>query len=443
MSTALSIIAVFLLTFGTAYFVAQEFAYVSADRIELARQAAAGDKRAASAVRVMERLSFMLSAAQVGITVTALLVGFIAEPAFAQLLRPALEWAGLPEAAVSGIAIGVAFVVATVIQMVLGELFPKNLALAKAESMAKTLAASTHVYLAVSGPVIRLFDGAANRVLRWVGIQPVEELHHGATLEELGHIIDEAQEQGELPPHLSDVLGRALSFGEHTAGEAMVPRPDVVSIQASAPAEDVIALIRTHGHSNYPVLGETTDDVVGVVGVRELMRAPRQLVAKSTAGDLARLPFMVPDSLALLPLVRRMQERVDEFACVVDEYGGLAGIITLEDIAEELVGEIEDESDEEGVQATLVDGWWELDAGLRVDEATGYTGVELPESEDYDTVGGLIVAKLGRLAQPGDTLTIDVSPHDDEPRRIQFEVVSVARRVPERIRLREAVEVQR
>jgi CBS domain containing-hemolysin-like protein len=160
------------------------------------------------------------------------------------------------------------------------------------------------------------------------------------------------------------------------------------------------------------------------------------------AGDLARLPFLVPDSLALLPLTRRMEERDDEFACVVDEYGGLAGIITLEDIAEELVGEIEDESDREAVSATLVDGWWELDAGLRVDEATAYTGIELPESEDYDTVGGLIAAELGRLAEPGDHLTIDLPRSGDEVERVQIEVVSVERRVAERIRLRAVVEVQ-
>ncbi|WP_205857534.1 transporter associated domain-containing protein, partial [Phytoactinopolyspora endophytica] len=195
------------------------------------------------------------------------------------------------------------------------------------------------------------------------------------------------------------------------------------------------------GHSNYPVLGETTDDIVGVVGVRELMRLPHHMIASSTAGDIARLALVIPDSMALLPLVKRMQERDDEFACVLDEYGGLAGIITLEDIAEELVGEIEDETDEEAVPAVLVDGWWELDAGLRVDEASAYTGVELPESEDYDTVGGLILAELGRLAQPGDALALEL-PRGDEMQRIQIDVVTVARRVPERVRLREAVEVQ-
>lgn len=442
MSAVFGVAAVFLLTLGTAYFVAQEFAYVSADRIELSRQAVAGDKRADQAVKVMSRLSFMLSAAQIGITVTALLVGFIAEPAIAQLVRPVLELAGLPTSAVPGVAIAIAFGLATVIQMVLGELFPKNLALAKAETLAKALAPSTQVYLAVSGPLIRLFDSAANRLLRFVGIQPVEELHHGATLEELGHIIDEAGAYGALSPQLSAVLGRAVSFTEHTAGEAMVPRPDTIGVRATEPAVAVVELIREHGHSHYPVLGATTDDVVGVVGVRELMRVPHHRIGRLTAADVAREPLLVPDSLALLPLVHRMRERDDEFACVVDEYGGLAGIVTLEDIAEELVGEIEDESDSATVSAIFADGWWELDAGLRVDEATAYTGIDLPESSAYETVAGLIIAELGHLAETGEALTVEMPHPRGMPRRIQIEVVSVARRVPEWIRLREVVEVE-
>ncbi|SCE58919.1 protein of unknown function DUF21, partial [Streptomyces sp. Termitarium-T10T-6] len=172
---------VFVLTAGTGYFVAQEFAYVSADRLTLSREAAAGDKRAARAVKVLERLSFMLSGAQLGITVTGLIVGFLAEPSVSTLLRPALSGTGVPDSVVSGISVVLSFVVATVIQMVLGELAPKNLALAVPERMAKSLAASTLIYLRAVGPVIRIFDSAANRLLRRIGIEPVEELHHGAT----------------------------------------------------------------------------------------------------------------------------------------------------------------------------------------------------------------------------------------------------------------------
>ncbi|MFI7692977.1 CNNM domain-containing protein [Nonomuraea sp. NPDC049655] len=185
MSVALGLVAIVLLTLATGYFVAQEFAYVSADRLALSQRAAAGDKKAAKAVKVMERLSFMLSGAQLGITVTALIVGFIARPALAELIAPALEAAGVPQAAIGGIALGIGFALATVIQMVLGELAPKNLALARPEPLARALAGSTLVYLAIAGPVVKLFDTAANRLLRAVGIEPVEELHHGATLDDL------------------------------------------------------------------------------------------------------------------------------------------------------------------------------------------------------------------------------------------------------------------
>jgi CBS domain containing-hemolysin-like protein len=438
MSTVLGILAVFLLTLGTGYFVTCEFAYVSADRVELSRQAKAGDHGAAAALRVMRRLSFMLSAAQVGITVTALIVGAIAEPALAQAVRPAVEAAGIPDFAVRGIALAIGFSLATVIQMVLGELAPKNLALAKSETLAKRLAPSVVVYLAVAGPLVRLFDESANWLLRRIGIEPVEELHHGATLEELGHIIGESREStehGTLSDRLSELLERALSFTLRTAGEVMVPRPDVVHVPASSAPEDLLEVIADHGHSHYPVLGEGTDEVVGVVGVRELTRVPTGAVPGLPVADLARPPLLVPDTIHLPALVEQMEEHGEEFACVLDEYGGLAGIVTFEDIAEELVGEIADENDAEVVVATEEAGWWEVDAGRRIDEVATYTGLRLPESDDYETVAGMIVTTLGRFAEPGDRLTVG-RVAGDRTMRVEVEVLSVARHVPERVRLR-------
>jgi CBS domain containing-hemolysin-like protein len=428
MSAAVGILAVVVLTAGTGYFVAQEFAYMSADRVELARQAAAGDRRAASAIRVMARLSFMLSAAQVGITVTGIVVGFVAEPAFSQALRPVLSALGLSEAGVSAVSVTTGFVVTIAVQMVLGELFPKNLAIATPEALAKALAGSTLVYLAVSGPVVRLFDNSATWILRTVGIEPAEQLHHGANLEELGHVIDEAEAHGSLPPLLSGVLGRALTFSDRTAGEAMVPRPDVVRTHARDPVDAVLDLVATRGYSHYPVHGAGTDDVVGVVGVRELLHVAQEAASTTAVADIARPALLVPDSLPLPAVVDLMRERNDEFACVMDEYGGLAGIITLEDVAEELVGEITDENDADVPPAVRVDEWWELDAGMRVDEAASHTGLELPGSDDYDTVSGMIIAELGRFAEPGDRLVL--------PAGVEIAVVSLARHVPELVRLR-------
>src|SRR6478736_3990838 len=216
----LGVLSVFVLTAGTGYFVAQEFAYVSADRLALAREAEAGDRKAARALTVLGRLSFMLSGAQLGITVV------------------------------------LAFVLATVVQMVLGELAPKNLAIAVPERLAKALAGSTLAYLKVVGPVVRIFDGAANKLLRKVGIEPVEELHHGATLEELGHLIGESHEQGQLPRGTAELVDHALEFSERTLHAVMVPRADAVFVRKDATAAEAIGLIGRHGHSNYPVLGD-------------------------------------------------------------------------------------------------------------------------------------------------------------------------------------------
>ncbi|MFE7762768.1 hemolysin family protein [Streptomyces sp. NPDC057438] len=430
-NAVLGLLAVLVLTAGTGYFVAQEFAYVSADRLALAREAAAGDRRAARALTVLERLSFMLSGAQLGITVTGLVVGFIAEPSVSALLEPALTGVGVPQGAVGGISVVLAFTAATVVQMVLGELAPKNLALAVPERLAKSLAASTLAYLKVVGPLVHVFDGAANRLLRKVGIEPVEELHHGATLEELGHLIGESHEQGELPKDTAELLDHALEFSERTLDEVMVPRVAAVFVREDASAAEAVALIARHGHSNYPVLGDHPDDVTGVLGVRELMRLPAGPLTATTAGALARRPLLLPDTLPLPDAVTRMREQDDEFAVVLDEHGGLAGIVTYEDIAEELVGDIADESDTVTELAVADGTGWLVDAGRRLDEVADATGVDLPEEEDYDTVAGLVVDRLGRFPAIGDRLAVDLP----DGGRAVIDVTTLDRHVPGRVRL--------
>ncbi|MFI1482406.1 hemolysin family protein [Streptomyces sp. NPDC020747] len=438
-NAVLGLLAVFVLTAGTGYFVAQEFAYVSADRLALAREAEAGNRKAARALKVLERLSFMLSGAQLGITVTGLVVGFIAEPSVSALLKPALTGIGVPEGAVGGISVVLAFVGATVVQMVLGELAPKNLAIAVPERLAKALAPSTLAYLKVVGPLVRVFDGAANRLLRKVGIEPVEELHHGATLEELGHLIGESHEQGELPKDTADLIDHALEFSERTLDEVMVPRVDAVFVRKDAGATEAVDLIGRHGHSNYPVLGDHPDDVTGVLGVRELMRLPAGRLTGITAGALARRPLLLPDTLPLSEAVGQMRERDDEFAVVLDEHGGVAGIVTYEDIAEELVGDIADESDTVTELAVADAGGWLVDAGRRLDEIAEATGIDLPEEEDYDTVAGLIVDRLGRFPAIGDRLTVELPGGG----RAVIDVRTLDRHVPERVRLERLPAVDR
>ncbi|RKN53598.1 CBS domain-containing protein, partial [Streptomyces klenkii] len=291
--------------------------------------------------------------------------------------------------------------------------------------------ASTLLYLKAAGPVIRVFDASANRLLRRLGIEPLEELHHGATLEELGHLIGDSHERGQLPHATAELLDHALGFSERTLAEVMVPRVDVASVRASEPASEVVGLISTYGHSHYLVIGDRVDDIVGVVGVRELMRVAPERVTRRTAGALARRPLLLPDTLPLPGAVEQMQAADEEFAVVLDEYGGLAGIVTLEDIAEELVGEIADESDLVVEWAVRDGGGWLLDAGRRVDEVAQATGVPLPEDDAFETVAGLVIDRAGRFPQAGDVIEVDLG----EGAVARLEVLSLDRRVPARIRL--------
>ncbi|GAA2428899.1 hemolysin family protein [Actinomadura vinacea] len=431
LTASLGILAVFVLTAATGYFVAQEFAFVAADRARLTEAADRGDIAARRALKVIGRLSFMLSGAQLGITMTTLVVGFIAKPALAELIEPLLRVAGVPRGATGAIALATGFVLATLIQMLLGELFPKNLALARAEQLARTLAASTLVYLAVFGPIIRLFDRSAEKLLRAVGVEPVEELHSGATLEELGEIIGRSHSAGLLPADLSGLLDRALSFGDRTADEVMVPRPQIDALPGDATVAELTALIAATGHTNYPVYGQDVDDVIGVAGAREV--ADDTLDLSAPIRGIARPALLVPGSQPLYGVIEQMRDTGEEFACVVDEYGGLAGILTFEDVAEELVGEITDETDAaEAAPTAAADGSWVVDAGLRVDEVGRLTGLALPEGEAYDTLGGLVMARLRRLPAPADRTTIDL----DDDTQVELEVVTVRRRVPDEVRLR-------
>ncbi|MEV4567210.1 hemolysin family protein [Nonomuraea sp. NPDC049419] len=438
MSAYLGLLALLLLTAATGYFVAQEFAFVAADRSLLREQAAAGDTSAEKALQVTSRLSFMLSGAQLGITVTALLVGFLAEPAIASLVRPWLTDLGLPDAMITGISVAAGVFVATVVQMVFGELAPKNLGIARPEQVAKFLARSTLAYLAIVGPVVKLFDSAATGLLRRVGIEPVEEVEHGATPEELSRIIAESTQAGELPARLSDLLERALEFGDRTAEEIMVPRPRVVVLRASQPISDLLAVMQDCGHSRYPVVTEE-GDVAGVTGVRELLTTG---VETGTIAAITRPALLVPDSLPLPVVLDRMRTARDDIACVIDEYGGLAGVITIEDLAEELVGELVDENDPEPQGAVEHPGGvWEVPGHLRLDEVERATGLALPQSDDYDTLAGLVLAKLGRMPDQGDKVTVPMTQEtdpfadDQEETLAELTVMSLHRRVPEWVRL--------
>ncbi|GAA1789940.1 HlyC/CorC family transporter [Planosporangium flavigriseum] len=420
------------LTAATGYFVAQEFAYVAVDRAKLRQLADGGDEPARRALRVTGRLSFMLSGAQLGITVTALLVGFVAEPYLGAGLANLLDTAGVPTAVSLPLSVAAALLFATVVQMVLGELAPKNLAIARPETLARALGRSTLAYLAVAGPVIRLFDVAATRLLRRIGVEPVEELPTGATAEELERIVADARAGGHLDDETSRLLARGLEFRQHTAGQVMTPRVDVHTVRVDEPATRVVDLLDT-GHSRFPVLGDhSVDDIVGVIGINDVLALSPAERAATPVARVATPALLLPESLPLPAVLDRLRGEHRQLACVLDEYGAFAGVITLEDIAEELVGQILDEDDpaEPGV-LRRPDGAWLVPGRWRVDEVADATGVQLPEGEHYDTIAGLVMTLLGRVPQPGDRAEVTLpATGDDATPRVTLEVVAVARHVP-------------
>jgi len=430
-----------VLTVATGYFVAQEFGYVAVDRGRLRTLADRGDPAAARALRVTSRLSFMLSGAQLGITVTALLVGYVAEPYLGAGLSELLGGVGVPPAASLTISVGLALIISTVVQMVLGELAPKNLALARAETLARALSRSTLIYLAVAGPLIRMFDIAANRLLRRVGIEPIEELPSGATAEDLGQIIAESRQEGHLDSAMSTLLDRGLHFRQLTAGEAMVPRVDVHTVRVDAPLTGLVELLDT-GHSRFPVHGsDGVDDLVGIASIADVLTVPPSRRAVTTVAAVMVPPLLVPETLPLPAVLDRLRKGHRQLACVVDEYGGFAGVITLEDIAEELVGPIRDEDDPpEPAPARQPDGSWLVPARWRIDEVADTTGVELPTAPEYDTLSGLVMRELGRVPEVGDQISISLDEmtagNGHHPaRRAVLHVISVDRHVPDSVRL--------
>ena len=406
MLTVVGLVAVAGLILATAYFVAAEFAFVAARRGRLDELAAAGDRKAATAVVVHRRLSFMLSGAQLGITVTSLVIGFVAEPTLGRALRPVVGAIGVPETATAGVALAFGLVIATAAQMVVGELAPKNIAIVRAEPVALALGGSMLLFMRVAAPVIRLFDGAANRLLRTVGIEPVDELHGGVSADELDLIVEESVDRGKLTARQAALLTRALGFESLRAASAMVPWNRVVVLDETASGEDLRRTMEETAHSRFPVMGKD-GRVVGIVHAKDLLGVPADELSTVSVADLAGAVVAVPEAAGLRIVLDHLRGGATELALVVDEYGAPAGAISLEDLLEELVGDIADEHDPDGPEVDRDDaGGWSLPGEWRLDEIARVTGIELPRG-DYETVAGLVLNRLGRLAEAGDRVELE------------------------------------
>jgi CBS domain containing-hemolysin-like protein len=398
-----------LLVLACGGFVAAEFAFVTVDRAAVDRAAEAGLPGAQGVQRALHSLSTQLSGAQVGITVTNLAIGFLAEPAISALIRDPLQAVGVPSSAVGQVSIAIGLLLATVLTMIFGELVPKNLAIARPMETARATQGYQRAFTKVMGLPIKVLNGSANAIVRSLGIEPQEELRSARNTPELASLIGRSASEGTLDPETAGLMQRSVSFGERTAGEIMTPRMQVAAARPKDSVLSIIALARSSGHSRFPVLDGEADDVVGVVHIKHVVSVPRRARSSVRVSKLMVDAPVVPETLPLDPLLELLRQESFQLAVVIDEYGGTAGVVTIEDVVEEIVGEIADEHDPLDANARPnPDGSWTLSGQLRPDEVLDVTGVALPEHEDYDTIAGLVMRELGHVPELGERVQVGI-----------------------------------
>ncbi|WP_435745795.1 hemolysin family protein [Nocardioides sp. SYSU DS0663] len=425
--TALLLLGVaLLLVAACGVFVAAEFSLVTVDRTKVDQAADAGDPGAKGVQAALRSLSTQLSGAQVGITITNLGIGFLAEPAVADLIDEPLAAVGVPDGAIGPLAVGLGLAGGTVLTMLFGELVPKNLALALPLATARATQRPMRMFTAAIRVPIRVLNGSANALVRRLGLEPQEELRSARSSQELASLIARSADEGTLDADTAELMERSVEFGTRTAGEIMTPRVRTHSLEANDRASAVIELARTTGHSRFPVLDDE-DAVVGTVHVKNAVALPLHERSTTKVKHLMARPIVVPDSLRLDPLLAQLRTESFQMAIVLDEYGGHAGIVTLEDVVEEIVGDIADEHDRMSSRGRQRrDGSWSISGLLRPDEVEDLTGVALPENEDYDTVAGLVLRVLGRMPATGDVAEVPVpDTSDPEQPRERLAVLTV------------------
>ncbi|WP_052668164.1 hemolysin family protein [Nitriliruptor alkaliphilus] len=409
MSGPLGLALVALLIAGNGLFVAAEFALVSVRRAQVEDLAGGGDRRARIVLRELSQLSYTLSAAQFGITATSLLLGFIAERALGEtIIQPVLDLVGLPEGARLGVAVALAFLLSTITQMVVGELFPKNLAISRPLGVALVVTPLTRTFGLLLRPIIVVFDGAAQWLTRHLfRVEVTTELEGGHSLDELARIIAASGREGALTEEQTRLLRRAVELGDSRAGEVMVPRPDVVWLAEDQTLADLRVAAAATGHSRFPVRGASEDEVRGTVHVKDLLLVATDAHAATSVTELLQPPLVVPESQPLRSLLSAFRHAQRTFAVVVDEFGGTAGIVTVEDVLEVLVGDIEDEFDaSEATVRRLGADRHVVRGSLRTERLEELLGVEVPDGA-YETVAGFVLDRLGHIPEPGEVVATD------------------------------------
>jgi CBS domain containing-hemolysin-like protein len=399
---------VIALILAHGFFVAGEFGMVAADRNRVERLAGEGHRGAASTLKAVRSLSFHLSGAQLGITLTSLIVGFIAEPTIGELLAPLIHDLGLPERTSLGVAVVLALGLATAVEMVVGELIPKNLAIAKPLETAFKVATPLRIYNRLFRPLILFLNAAANWTVRLFGIEPREELRSVRSLDELDLLIRSSRAEGALREDEASLLARSISFENKVAADALLPRTSVVALPDTATIGDMTGTALETGHSRFPVYSETLDDIKGTAHIKDAYRFEPNERPAMPITDIVQDAIVVPESRELTSLLVEMRREHKHLVIVIDEFGGTAGIITIEDLLEEIVGEIEDEYDpSEPVEVTSTPaGIYVISGMLHPDEVEETIGFAMPEG-DFETIGGFLFSLLGSIPRTGDHASYD------------------------------------
>jgi CBS domain containing-hemolysin-like protein len=412
MDVLLSVLGVFfflLLTIATGLAVAAEFSLTALERSTVdANVRQVGDRRSKTVQKAHRTLSFQLSGAQVAITITTLVTGYLAEPLIGSLVRPVLTGMGFSDGFASGGSLAIALLIATSLSMILGEMVPKNLAIARPLQTARAVAGYHSRFSALFRWLITMMNNSANFLVRKFGVEPQEELRSARSPQELGSIVRSSAESGTLDTSTAELLDRSLRFGERTAEELMTPRVQVESLTVDRTVNDLVEISRRTGFSRFPVYTEDLDDVQGAVHVKQAFTIRRDQRNTVKIGSVMRPVPTVPESLPGDSLLNRLRDSHLQLAIVVDEYGGTAGLVTLEDVVEEIIGDVRDEHDEREAPASqrLGVNSWMVSGQLRADEIRDVTGFRMPDG-DYETIAGLILERLGKIPSPDDWTDVD------------------------------------
>ncbi|MEX2622833.1 MAG: hemolysin family protein [Acidimicrobiia bacterium] len=391
-----------ILLVANGFFVAAEFAFTAARRAVVEELPG---RSARAAARAMKHLSLTLAGAQIGITIATLLLGFVAEPSVASLLEVLLGWLPIPDNLLHTIALVVALLIVVFLHMVIGEMAPKNIAIAAPERLALVLALPFQLFMTVFRPLVFVLNGIANLVLRLFGVEPRDELETTQTADDLAQVIAAGRQEGVIEEFAHKLLSGAIVFSERDASEVMVPRPDIVALPVTATPAEIERVVTEEGFSRIPVFGEDVDDIVGFVHAKDLLSVPDDAYNEPIPPEIIRPLLIVPESAPVRPLLADMQRNGRHLALIIDEHGGTAGLLTLEDIAEELVGEIRDEYDENESEVRQIGDarWYYVPGSARPDQLKTIVGIDLPEGE-YETIGGFLMDRLGRVPRRGDRI---------------------------------------